>query len=120
MSKGGVFELRIGEAGVAGVWSEEHLIPDDFTIEQNRPNPFRGLTTVRYGVPNAGAHVKLSVYDAGGRHVATLADGSREAGFHDATWDGNSASGKPVSSGIYFCRFEAGGRTLTKQMLLLK
>jgi hypothetical protein len=120
MPKGAVFSLRVGEAGVAGVWDEEQLIPDDFTIDQNRPNPFNGLTTVRYGVPNSGGHVKLSVYDATGRHVATIVDGVRQPGYHDATWDGTAASGKPVSSGIYFCRFEAGGRTMTKQMLLLK
>jgi hypothetical protein len=120
MPKGAVFSLRVGEAGVAGVWDEEQLIPDEFAVEQNRPNPFSGQTTVRFGVPNPGAHVKLSVYDVAGRHIATLVDGERQPGYHDATWDGTAASGKPVSSGIYFCRFEAGGRTMTRQMLLLK
>jgi hypothetical protein len=115
------YRLRIGEEGTAGVAGDAaRLVPDDFVIEQNRPNPFSGTTAIRFGVPAEGGHVRIKVFDASGRLVATLADAFREAGYHTATWDGTGESGVEVSSGVYFCRLEARGSKLTRRMLLLK
>ncbi len=114
------FRLRISEHGTAGVWQQEPGIPSDLVIEQNRPNPFGEFTTVVYGVPDAGVRVKLRVYDTSGRLVATLVDEFKQPGYHNATWDGMTNAGNAAASGVYFCRLDAGERTLTRQMLLLK
>ena len=48
------------------------------------------------------------------------ADGPRSAGVHAAVWDGRDDAGQPVSSGVYLCRMEAGGRSEAMKMLLVK
>jgi hypothetical protein len=35
-------------------------------------------------------------------------------------WDGKDSSGKPLGSGIYFCRVIAGNHTKTSKVVLLK
>jgi len=42
------------------------------------------------------------------------------AGSFTISWDGKDASGKPVSTGVYLYRFQAGEHVETKKMLLLK
>jgi len=101
-----------------GVPEEE---PVEYRLElgQNRPNPFNPVTSIRYALPAPG-HVTLAVYDAAGRLVATLVDEQRKAGPHATVWDSRSDRGVEVASGVYFCRLESGGRTLTRKMVLLK
>ncbi len=87
--------------------------PDVVSLEAF-PNPFTSAASVRFGLPVA-SHVRLSVYDALGREVARLADGSAEAGWHLARFD---ASGLP--SGLYLLRFVAGDHAEVKRITLLK
>lgn len=94
-------------------------LPREVTLHENYPNPFNPSTTISFDLPER-ADVHLSVYDAMGRRVSTLASGSFDAGTHDVSWNGTDAAGAPVASGIYFYRFEAGTLSTTKQMILLK
>jgi hypothetical protein len=55
------------------------------------------------GSSSQGGRAKLRVFDVRGRVVATLADGSFEAGRHELVWDG------PKAAGVYFFRFEPEG-----------
>ncbi len=88
-------------------------------LDQNRPNPFNPTTTIRFVLP-AKEHVSLVVYDASGRGVRTLLDESRDAGAHEAVWDGRDDAGAAQSSGVYFYRLETGKRVESKKMVLLK
>ena len=81
----------------------------------NYPNPFNPNTTVSYTVPVRG-HVRVSVYDTRGGHVASLFDGERSEGAYRAEWNPGAAA----SSGVYFARIEHNGVTRSKKMLLLK
>jgi hypothetical protein len=76
------------------------------------PNPLRALTTIEFTLPAAG-HVKLDVYDLGGRRLATLVDETRAAGRHVVAW---SAAGR--RSGLYFYRLQAAGRTLVRKLVV--
>lgn len=89
-------------------------LPSALTLEQNFPNPFNPTTSILFNLPRP-AHVRLAVYDAIGRQVAVLVDGSRPAGAHSAQVD---ATG--WSSGVYFYRLETDGASTTRQMILLK
>lgn len=42
------------------------------------------------------------------------------AGSHAVDWDGTNYEGQLVSSGVYFYRFEAAGKMITKKMTLLR
>ena len=85
----------------------------------NYPNPFNPRTTVSYTVPARG-RVTVAVYDLRGAHVATLFEGERPTGAYSVEWDGRSAGGASVSSGVYFARIEQNGASRTKKMVLLK
>jgi len=90
-----------------------------FCLKQNSPNPFNPWTSISYAVPEP-SHVSLDIYDVAGRHVATIVDDTREAGWHTQSWRGTDDSGHSVASGVYFCRLVAGNRADCKKIVLLK
>ncbi len=59
-----------------------------------------GVTTIRLELPGA-AEIDLRVFDLNGRQLAELASERAEAGIHDYTWRGTSATGQRLPSGIY-------------------
>jgi len=91
----------------------------ELRLHQNRPNPFVGSTTLAYSLPSAGGEVKIEVFDVTGRVVTVLADERQSGGEHVVNWTGCDASGRKLSSGVYFCRLASEGRELTRKMLLL-
>jgi len=94
--------------------------PQSYVLSvSNYPNPFNPRTTVRYTVPSRG-HVTVAVYDVHGAYVVRLFDGERTAGAYSIEWDGRSADGAPVASGLYFARIEEDNVVRTKKMALLK
>jgi aminopeptidase N len=96
-------------------------LPAEFILEQNYPNPFNALTHLRYSVgavsgqQAVASKVEMKVYDLLGREVAVLVDEERLAGKYEVTFDGSG-----LSSGVYFVRLHAGGRTAVKSMLLVR
>ena len=90
-----------------------------FSLEQNSPNPFRASTRVRFTLSQR-SHVKLSVFDVAGREVATLANGSWEAGSHSVTWTGMTDSGERARRGVYFVHMASGRefRSVRKMIVL--
>lgn len=95
------------------------LVPTLTLMEKVRPNPFKQTTTIRYQL-TTGCRVSLSVYNVLGQRVRTLADGVREAGRHSVVWDGRDGAGRRLGSGVYLCRFEAGGASSTVRMALVR
>jgi hypothetical protein len=78
-----------------------------------RPNPSCGSTEIAYGLPSGG-HVKVKIYDAGGRLVRTLVDEETTAGRHRVIWDV-----KGVSPGLYMAILEVGRERETRKVTLL-
>jgi len=89
------------------------------TLSQNYPNPFNPGTVIRFSL-DRGALVKLSIFDAAGRHVRTLIDGELAPGEYSTAWDGTGDEGAPLASGVYFCRLKAGKTALTHKMVMLR
>lgn len=83
-------------------------------LMQVRPNPFNPTTVFSFELRTAG-HVSLKVYDTAGRLVATLADGWREAGRHEVTFEGSG-----LASGIYVYCLSAGDFNASGKMTLMK
>jgi hypothetical protein len=88
-------------------------------LGQSAPNPFTANTRIAYELNRSGA-VRLSVYTPTGRLVARLVDGYLEPGHYSASWDGRDASGREVTSGMYYYRLDAGETSHTGRMVLLK
>ncbi len=95
------------------------LLPYRFDLAQNYPNPFNPVTTIGYSLPRR-SHVTIAVYNVLGQKVRTLVDSEEPAGAYAVTWDGTTASGTTVATGVYLYRFQAGDHVETKKMLLLK
>jgi hypothetical protein len=99
--------------------SSGEALPESFVLSQNYPNPFNPTTEIHFSIPEA-APVRLEVYNITGQKVATLVDGNLGAGTHTAHWNAADDNNRPVASGIYLYRLQAGGWTDTKKMILLK
>ena len=89
-----------------------------FWVAPSSPNPFRPMTTIRFGLPSS-VHVELAVYDVSGRRVAVLADRVLEPGDHEVTWRGTDARGEQVSPGIYLARLIVGEVVATQKIVRL-
>ncbi|HEX6790569.1 MAG TPA: FlgD immunoglobulin-like domain containing protein [Candidatus Krumholzibacteria bacterium] len=85
----------------------------------NHPNPFNPQTSIEYTLGQPGP-VRLLVYDAAGRHVRTLVDRAEAKGEHRVIFDGRDDGGRPLASGVYLYRLDAGGVSLSRKMVLLK
>jgi len=94
-------------------------LPREFSLMQNYPNPFNAGTNISFNLPRSG-QAKLQVYDLMGRSVITLHEGFLQAGSHTVEWNGRSAAGKELASGVYFYRLQAENFDNTKKMLLIK
>ena len=92
----------------------ENQLPTKFSLEQNFPNPFNPMTTIRYQIPEL-SFVTLKVYDVIGNEVATLINEEKTVGNYQVEFDASS-----LSSGIYFYRLQAGEFVETKKMILMK
>ena len=82
------------------------------------PNPIVGAGTVRFDLPASG-WARLSLYDAAGRSVRTLAEGHFTAGPHAVPWDGRSDRGTRLPAAVYFARLESGQPTVTSKVILV-
>lgn len=104
---------------LVGVDENEGLLPKEFTVSKNYPNPFNPSTTIDYSVPRK-SKVNLTVYNVLGQKVATLVNTEMAAGKYRAVWDGKADNGSTLSSGIYFYKFEADNFVKTSKMVMLK
>jgi hypothetical protein len=90
--------------------------PVRFALRQNKPNPFRGSTSIRFGLPVSG-RVRIEVYDVAGRRVVSIVDGDFPEGWHTVQWDGTDETGLTVGAGIYFVKMTAGDFRATTKVL---
>jgi hypothetical protein len=90
-----------------------------FALDGSYPNPTRGSATVSFSLGETSP-VTLAVYNVMGRKVATLVDAPVEAGQHEVRWNGRSADGSAVASGVYLLRLEAGDRVATRRLTVVR
>jgi subtilisin family serine protease len=72
------------------------------------PNPMRSETKIAFQTSTSGA-ITLELYDASGRRVRTLADGTLPAGSHEIRWDGRDDAASDLPPGVYFYRLRTAG-----------
>ena len=106
------------EVPYAGVGEQAVVVPG-LRLEQNAPNPFGPMTTVRYSVPRP-QHVRLEVFNPSGQKVLTLLDETVAAGWRDVTWDGRDQRGRPVAPGAYFYRLQTEDGTRVRRLVRLR
>ena len=101
------------------VVSDESLIPKQFALHNNYPNPFNPTTQIAVDLPEAAA-TEITVWNIIGQKVATLHSGDLNAGHHIVNFDGQDDNGQQLTSGMYLYRVTAGKYNAIKKMTLLK
>ena len=106
----------LSSTGVSGVKEDQisDLTPSQFNLTQNYPNPFNPTTRISYSLPFS-SNVKLTIYNSLGQVVEVLADGFRNAGTYEITWEASN-----LSSGIYIYTMQSENSIVTRKMTLLK
>ena len=116
----GLWEITLPQATIETAIAEaEGVVPEEFALAQNFPNPFNASTTIVFQLGLA-SQVELSIYSTSGQRVRTLVSGSLPAGHHRLQWDGRNERGEPVASGAYLYQLLAGDFVATRQLVLLK
>jgi Secretion system C-terminal sorting domain len=112
------FEDRVAPIRASFVTStadeDEVVLPREFALETNYPNPFNPTTSIAFQLPVA-TQARIAVFDLLGREVAVLVDAVMPAGRHQVRFD---ASG--LASGVYLYALDTSGQRLTRSMLLMK
>jgi hypothetical protein len=100
---------------LTGINSISSVVPGDFSLAQNFPNPFNPTTAIRFDMKKT-ANVTLKVYNAQGQEVATLINNEVVSpGTKEVTFGASN-----LGSGIYFYTLSAGDFRETKKMMLIK
>jgi predicted lipoprotein with Yx(FWY)xxD motif len=109
-----IYEIGFNTSGVLAIHNNGSVIPSDYSLSQNYPNPFNPSTNITYQIKQSG-NVKLSIYDAQGRKVTDLVNGTQTAGSYTVSWNAEA-----YSTGVYFYQLEAGSVILNNKMILTK
>ncbi len=73
------------------------------TLLQNYPNPFCGVTSIRFGVARE-SHVILELVDRHSERVRLLVNGLMQLGVYEMRWDQLDSTGQRALDGIYTYR----------------
>ena len=100
----------------------DELVPSEFFLSQNYPNPFKSKTTVKYCLSEK-AKVKLTLFNSKGEKVKELFNKIQKAGTYETI-----LNSQDLQAGIYYYQLKAVDlesctRQLfiqTKKMVLLK
>jgi hypothetical protein len=100
--------------------SKRQTIAENFTLY---PNPFSissGVpATISYQLPRE-SEVELKIYDVLGNEIKTLLQRTQPPGDYTLTWDGTTAAGTQVVSGIYFVHLRAWVFEKTRKILVIR
>ncbi len=97
-SSGSLFKNRNSESE-----NKENILPKEYSLLGNYPNPFNPSTTISYAQPYQSS-VELVIYDIMGAKVKSFNIPSQSAGYQSILWDGRNENGNQVASGIYLYR----------------
>jgi len=110
LNPGGIY-LNVGDGGIEN-GSQAEL--NSFELAPPYPNPFNPSAIFEYTLQRP-MEVNLNVYDIQGKLVSTLVEGEQSTGGHRAVFNGTG-----LVSGIYIYTLQAGEKTQSGKLLLLK
>ena len=103
-----------GDLSTSVSFNQNDLLPTEYALLQNFPNPFNPLTKIRYDIPKA-SQVSLKVYDILGAEVTTLVNEFLQPGRYTTEWNATR-----FASGVYIYSLQAGDFVQNKKMILMK
>ena len=91
-----------------------NLVPNEFFLSQNYPNPFKDKTVIKYCIAYT-TKVELSVFNSDEKLIKILADKEQNAGSYEVEFNADL-----LPEGGYFYQLKAGEFIQTKKMVLQK
>jgi len=116
--------VRFGVFDTAGVVVG---VPDHPTVVSRpwlshfSPNPYRGTGrgSLTFALPEEG-RARVDIFDIAGRLVNTVYDRIAPAGPTAINWTGTDLTGRIVPNGVYFYRLLAGGKSISRKMVVIR
>ena len=110
----------------------EELLPSNFFLSQNFPNPFKDETKIKYCLP-VRTKINLTVYNSDGVKVKELVNKIQDAGTYEVKLSSHSGEGWNLTVGPYYYTIQANDPSSnslkeqakqkfieTKKMILIK
>lgn len=98
---------------------QKSIEANNFSVEQNFPNPFTNGTTINYSLEHFDT-VSIEIYSMEGKRVKTLMSNKPHAsGVYTIQWNGTNNNGASAKAGVYIFRFRSGSKVQTVSMLKL-
>ena len=106
--------LIIGTLPTGVEENKSAAIPSELRLLPCYPNPFNPTTNITFTITSR-SFVTIKIVDLFGREVSIISSGEMEAGTYTHQWNASV-----YSSGIYYCRIQAGNFIGTEKLVLLK
>ena len=115
-----VFRLAEWDGTIMTVRDITTIMPDDYKLAQNFPNPFNPTTRIEYYLPMNNT-ISLAIYNMLGQEIVKLVNNQYTVGgSHFIVWNGTDKNGIKVGSGTYVYELKYGNFSKTRQMTLIK
>jgi hypothetical protein len=82
---------------ITGIRTISSDVPDEFKLSNNYPNPFNGITVIKFKVKET-SNISIKVFDVTGKEYMTIYNGISNPGIFEV-----QTNFSQYSSGIYFC-----------------
>ena len=93
---------------------EQSVLPADFNLSQNEPNPFKKLTTIKINLPRQ-TKITVLITNSYGKVVDKLISSVQDAGIYELDFFADG-----LSRGTYFCHLFADNYSYSREMELVK
>lgn len=114
--------IKTTSGGVVGTNQNTTILPDDYILLSNFPNPFNSSTLIKFRIPEKynNSDVELSIYNILGKEVYVLNNNKKMSGTQEVRWTADN-----LTSGIYFIRLRVSSNgnenlIVTRKAMLLK
>lgn len=92
---------------------------DALVLGPASPSPMHDQTEFSLHLDHA-RHVRIDIFDVAGRRLRTIDSAPTTAGDHRVRWDGLDDTGRPVTSGIYLVRMNAGSASKWSRIVVVR
>ena len=98
---------------------QHHIKPEPNFIFNCFPNPITQNSTFTLKIEST-QEVQIGIYDIYGKLIFEILDKSLlNPGEYSFKWNSETSSGKPVKSGMYFCRLKAGSSKKVIKLIVI-
>jgi hypothetical protein len=94
---------------------DDEVIPLNFYLSQNHPNPFRNKTTIKYCIAFK-TRVRITVFNLNGNLIDKLVDEEQEAGTYKIDFSVENRI-EDLKSGIYIYELKTESYSCKKKMI---